>query len=45
MNRNTLLIAIAAVVVVGIAVGLLLTGAGQTGSLLGASGPSPPRST
>ena len=41
MNRNTLLIAIAAVVVVGIAVGLLLTGAGQTGSLQGASGPVP----
>jgi len=41
MNRNTLLIAIAAVVVVGIAVGLLLVGAGQTGSLQGASVPIP----
>lgn len=41
MNRNQLLIAIAAVVVVGIAVGLLLSGAGQPGPLSGALGQAP----
>ncbi|HIH03053.1 MAG TPA: hypothetical protein HA263_04090 [Methanoregulaceae archaeon] len=35
MNRNTLLIAIAAIVVVGIAGGLVLAGAGQNGQLSG----------
>jgi hypothetical protein len=39
MNRNLLLIAIAAVAVVGIAAGVLLLGNGQTGPLSGALGP------
>lgn len=38
MNRKHLLIAIAAIVVAGIAVGLLLSGAGRTGSLSGTLG-------
>ena len=41
MKRNHTLIAIAAIVVAGIAVGLLLSGAGQTGSLSGALEPVP----
>ncbi|MEN6343420.1 MAG: hypothetical protein ABFC89_12790 [Methanospirillum sp.] len=41
MNRNTLLIAIAAIAVVGIAVGLLLAGAGQNGQLSGTLAPKP----
>jgi hypothetical protein len=41
MKRTTLLIAIAAIAVVGIAVGLLLSGAGQTGSLQGRLEPLP----
>ena len=41
MRRNTLLIAIAAVAVVGIAVGLFLSGAGQTGPLTGRIAPIP----
>ncbi len=42
MNRNLLLIAIAAVAVVGIAAGILLAGNGQShGPLSGALGPTP----
>ncbi|MEN6517929.1 MAG: hypothetical protein ABFC38_07015 [Methanospirillum sp.] len=41
MNRNTLLIAIAAIVMVGIAIGVMLSGAGQTGSLSGSIGATP----
>ena len=41
MNRNLLLIAIAAIAVVGIAVGLFLSGAGQTGPLPGMIAPIP----
>ena len=41
MKRTTLLIAIAAIAVVGIALGLLLSGAGQTGSLQGRLEPVP----
>jgi hypothetical protein len=41
MKRNNLLIAIAAIVVVGIAVGLLLAGAGQNGQLSGTLAPRP----
>ena len=41
MNRNLLLIAIAAVAVVGIAAGILLVGNGQSGLLSGAIGPTP----
>jgi hypothetical protein len=41
MNRNTLLIAIAAIAVVGIAVGLLVSGAGQNGQLSGTLAPKP----
>ena len=41
MNRNLLLIAIAAVAVVGIAAGILLVGNGQSGPLSGALGPTP----
>ncbi len=41
MKRTTLLIAIAAIAVVGIAVGLLLSGAGPTGSLQGRIAPIP----
>ena len=40
MKRNTLLFAIAAIAVVGIAAGLLLAGAGQTGPLQGGIAPS-----
>lgn len=40
MNRNLLLIAIAAVAVVGIAAGILLAGNGQSGPLSGALGPT-----
>jgi len=41
MNRNTLLIAIAAIAVVGIAVGLFIAGAGQNGQLSGTLAPKP----
>jgi len=41
MNRNTLIIAIAAIAVVGIAIGLGLAGSGQTGSLAGSIGGTP----
>jgi hypothetical protein len=41
MKRNTLLIAIAAIAVVGIAVGLFLSGAGQNGQLSGTLAPKP----
>jgi len=41
MSRNTLLIAIAAIVVVGIAVGVLISGVGQNGKLSGSIGPTP----
>jgi len=41
MNRNTLILAIAATAVVGIAIGLGLAGAGQTGSLAGSIGGTP----
>ena len=41
MKRNTLLFAIAAIAVIGIAVGLLLSGAGQTGPLQGRIAPIP----
>ena len=40
MKRNTLLFAIAAVAVVGIAAGILLAGNGQSGPLSGAIGPT-----
>jgi hypothetical protein len=42
MKRTTLLIAIAAIAVVGIDVGLLLSGAGPTGPLQGRIAPSCP---
>jgi hypothetical protein len=41
MKRNSLLIAIAVIAVVGIAVGLFLSGAGQNGQLPGALMPKP----
>ncbi|HOT94533.1 MAG TPA: hypothetical protein PK089_05025 [Methanoregulaceae archaeon] len=41
MKRNTLLIAIAAITVVGIAAGLLLSGAGPSGALQGMIAPIP----
>ncbi len=41
MNRNTLLITIAAIVVVGIAAGLLASGALNSGSLSGSLEPTP----
>ena len=45
MNRNTLLIGIAAIVVVGIVVGLFLDGAGNRGSFRARSLRRTPRST